>query len=77
MKIEGEIESISHREKLIARFSKTPESGARVFDNKSKLIGKVGWIFGPVDDPYVEVKLKDDPKKRLTMMNGKIYAEEI
>lgn len=77
MKIEGEIESISHRDKIVARFSNIPEPGARVFNNKNKLIGEVGWIFGPVDDPFVEVKLNVDPRKRLTMMREKLYVEEI
>jgi len=77
LKIEGEIESISHREKIIARFSKIPGIGANVFDNKNKLIGEVDWIFGPVEDPFVEVKLNVNPRKRLTMMREKIYVEEI
>ncbi len=68
---------VSDNEDLIARFPKIPQIGASVFDNKNKLIGKVGWIFGPVEDPYVEIKPEIDPKNRLTMMREKIYVGEI
>ena len=77
MKIEGKIETVSEHGEIIARFPKIPKIGASVFDNKNELIGKVGWIFGPVEDPYVEIKLDIDPKHRLTMMREKIYVEEI
>ncbi|MBS3782442.1 MAG: hypothetical protein KGY66_02140 [Candidatus Thermoplasmatota archaeon] len=77
MKIEGKIETISDHEEIIARFLKLPQIGASVFDNKKKFIGEVGWIFGPVENPYVEIKLNIDSKKRLTMMREKIYVEEI
>jgi len=77
LKIEGEIENISHRGKIIARFSKIPEIGAYVFDNKNKRIGEVCWIFGPVQDPLIEIELDVDPRKRLTMMRKRIYVEEI
>lgn len=62
---------------LIARFPKIPQIGASVFDDKNKLIGKVGWIFGPVEDFYVEIKLDIDSKTRLTLMREKIDVGEI
>ncbi len=75
--MEGNIETVSDHGEIIARFPEMPKIGALVFDNKNELIGKVGWIFGPVEDPYVEIKLDIDPKKRLTMIKEKIYVEEI
>ncbi len=77
MKIKGKIETVSDNGDLIARFPQIPQIGASVFDNKNKLIGKVGWIFGPVEDPYVEIKPEIDPKNRLTMIRERIYVEEI
>jgi len=77
LKIEGKIETISDHGEVIARFPKIPQIGASVFDNKNKLIGEVGWIFGPVEDPFVEIKLDIDPKNRLTMIRERIYVEEI
>jgi len=77
LKIEGKIETISDSREIIARFPKIPQIGASVFDNKNKLIGEVGWIFGPVEDPFVEIKLDIDPKNRLTMIRERIYVEEI
>lgn len=77
MKIEGKIETVSDQGEIIARFPKIPQIGASVFDNKNELIGEVGWIFGPVADPFVEIKLDIDPKNRLTMMKEEIYVEEM
>lgn len=62
---------------MIARFPFTPEVGSPVVDKKKETIGKVSWIFGPTENPYVEIKLNRDPKKRLSILNEEVYVEEI
>ncbi len=77
MKVEGDVKSVADQTTLIAKFNTIPEVGSSVLDKKKKEIGEVRWIFGPVDDPYVEVGLESDTKKRLSILNEKIYVEEI
>jgi len=77
LKIEGKIETVSGSEELITRFPETPPIGASVFNNKNKFVGEVKWIFGPVEDPYVEIKLDAELKNKLTMLDERIYVEEI
>ena len=74
---EGNIKCVTDQGDVIARFSHTPEEGTPVMDKKKIKIGKVGWIFGPADHPYVEIKLSRVPKKRLSILNDKIYVEEM
>ncbi len=77
MRTEGNIMCVTDQGELIARFPKTPKMGSPVLDKKKKIIGKISWIFGPADDPYVEIKLNKEPKKRLSILNENIYVEEI
>ncbi len=75
--MEGEIKSIRNTRQLIAKFPELPPISAQVFDNKGKKIGIVTWIFGPVKSPLVEIKLDSEMRRMITVMNEKIYVEEI
>ncbi len=77
MRSEGNIRCITDQGDVIARFPHTPMMGSPVLDKKKNKIGEVSWIFGPVADPYVEIKLENEPKKRLSILNDKIYVEEM
>ena len=76
MNIRGNIDRISHRGKIIARFPEAVPLGSRVFDNKNSDVGSVTWIFGPVDRPYVEIKPFSKAHTRLTSSGREIYVEE-
>lgn len=75
--LEGEIECVTGQGDIIARFARLPKMGAQVMDKRKKHLGEVTWIFGPAEDPYVEIKTNSDPGKRLSILNKDIYAEEI
>ena len=57
MKILGKSLHVANSGKLIAKSSQTPISGALVFDNDKKKIGKVNSVFGPTKEPYVSINL--------------------
>lgn len=76
MNIEGKIDKISHRGKIIARFPRAVSIGSEVIDNKSKKVGTVTWVFGPVDRPYVEINPVSKTHTRFSSLGREIYTEE-
>ncbi len=57
MKFLGNSLHIANSGKLIARSDKTPSAGGIVFDSNKNKIGKVNYVFGPTDKPYVSIRL--------------------
>jgi len=49
---------VSHRGSVILRSEKTPPIGAQVVDKKVQPVGRVLDVFGPVQQPYVSVRIK-------------------
>jgi RNA-binding protein len=53
----------SHRG-LIVRANKAlediPELNSKVFNKRMELIGRIFDIFGPVDQPYISIKMSGD-----------------
>ncbi|NLL94282.1 MAG: hypothetical protein GX224_00740 [Thermoplasmatales archaeon] len=54
---------------VLAIGSVAPEIGDAVYDSKKKKIGSVRRVFGPVDSPYVSVKLSG----KTSPGDGKLY----
>ncbi len=76
MRIEGYIDSISHDGKIIARFPRMISLNTPVKDIRNKKIGKIDWIFGPVDEPYFEIEPQNKSQKTLSLIGNKVYLEE-
>ncbi|MFP4051960.1 MAG: H/ACA ribonucleoprotein complex subunit GAR1 [Thermoplasmata archaeon] len=76
MRTEGYIDSISDNGKIIARFPASVNSNTLVKDIRNKTIGKIDWIFGPVDEPYYEIEPLNKSQKTLSLIGNKIYVEE-
>lgn len=57
MKFLGNSLHIANSGKLIARSDKTPSDGGIVFDSKKNKIGKVNYVFGPTNKPYISIRL--------------------
>ena len=76
MRIEGYIDSISNEGKLIARFSRKVDLNNSVKDTRNNKVGKIDWIFGPVDKPYYEIYPFKKSQKTLSLIGNKIYVEE-
>ncbi|RBQ24094.1 hypothetical protein ALNOE001_04670 [Candidatus Methanobinarius endosymbioticus] len=55
MKFLGNISHLSNSGRLIARSSQSPPTGASVFSNDKKKIGKIVEIFGPTKEPYISI----------------------
>lgn len=47
----------THRDSLIVKAKNIPTMESKVYDKSKKEIGYVKKIFGPVNSPYVEVKV--------------------
>ncbi len=76
MKVLGNILHVANSGKLIAIANTTPPSGAYVFTNDNKKIGRVNDVFGPVKSPYVSIKLfRSANKEELQNRTGeKLYV---
>lgn len=75
MKLLGVIQDIGFDGRLIVRGTFAPGSHDRVLDNRSKPLGYVRRVFGPVDSPYIMVDLA--VKSNLLAAVGKqVYVEE-
>ncbi len=57
MKFLGKSLHIANSGKLIARSNKTPPTEGIVFDSDKNKIGKVNYIFGPTNKPYISIRL--------------------
>lgn len=76
LRTEGEIVARTEGDKIIARFAEEVETGVKIIDNRGQGFGQVNEIFGPVDDPYVEIQMADDRSLRHSMLDKKIYTED-
>ncbi len=58
----GKVLHISKRGSIILRTDKTPSAGSKsvVLDKKSQEIGVIIDVFGPVKEPYVAIRPKQD-----------------
>jgi len=77
LRYKGEITRVTDEGDMIGRFTHVPEMGTAVLDKRKRTIGKVTWIFGPVERPFVEIKTNNDSRKRVSILNEPIYVEEI
>jgi RNA-binding protein len=76
MKLLGVIQDITFDGKLVVRGAFAPYPRERVMDNRSKVLGQVRRVFGPVDSPYVMV----EPTGKISLLGtvGKqVYIEEV
>jgi RNA-binding protein len=76
MKLLGVVQDIGFDGKLIVRGSFAPGVRDRVVDNRSKPLGSVRRVFGPVDSPYIMV----EPTGRsnlLAAVGKQVYVEEV
>ncbi len=76
LRTKGKIVEISNRDKVIARFSRELDLETEVKDKRNRTIGKISWIFGPVDDPYYEINTSSYGRNRLALDGDALYAEE-
>ena len=62
MKRLGKVLHISKRGSIILRTDKTPPVGSRsiVLDKKAQEVGTIIDVFGPVKEPYVAIRPKQD-----------------
>jgi RNA-binding protein len=60
---------------LIARAEQVPKLGAKVHDQKNKLVGRVSDIFGPTSTPYIAIKPVSniDPHDIAGLVNEEMY----
>jgi rRNA processing protein Gar1 len=56
MELLGAVENISYNGSLIVRGRFAPPRGSKVVDGRSKALGRVKRIFGPVAEPFIAVE---------------------
>lgn len=58
------IGTIDNGGRAVARCPKAPEIGDKVADGTGRVIGRVSKVFGPVDNPYISIRLEDGARLR-------------
>jgi RNA-binding protein len=76
MRLLGVVQDIGFDGKLIVRGALTPGPRDRVLDNRSKPLGYVRRVFGPVDSPYIMVEPAGN-SNLLTAVGKQVYVEEV
>ena len=76
MKKIGIVRDINHRGELLLKGGGPGKPGTPVFDSRKNRVGKVVRTFGPVDSPYLLVKIGNVPEKdRMEFLNAELYTE--
>jgi RNA-binding protein len=76
MKLLGIIQEVGFDGKLIVRGTFAPGFRERVVDNRSKPLGYVRRVFGPVESPYVIVEPTGN-SSLLAAVGRQVYIEEV
>lgn len=71
MRVLGRVRVVSKNKNLIVEASEKPRIGDKVYDEKMALVGYVYDIIGPVNSPFVVVKVDLD-KWKPEALQGKI-----
>lgn len=69
----GVVENIAYSGALIVRARFAPPAGAKVLDGRSRALGRVKRVFGPVAEPYVAVEPLRLPT--LSLMGTEVYIQ--
>jgi rRNA processing protein Gar1 len=69
----GTIEDISYRGMLIVRPPFVPRTGAKVVDRRSRTIGRIVGLVGPVSKPFVLIEPLGDGGKGAGMVGMAVY----
>ena len=75
MLIQGKIVNIIDRDIIIGRFPRTIPLGSSVEDNRRNHLGIAHSLLGPVDNPYVEIRLRKKVDNPISMMERGVYVE--
>ncbi len=75
MLIQGKVVNIIDRDVIIGRFPRSIPLGSSVVDNRRKHLGVAHSLLGPVDDPYVEIRVKNRLTNPISMMERSVYVE--
>lgn len=76
MKLLGVVQDITFDGRLLVRGTMTPYPRDRVMDNRSKVLGQVRRIFGPVDSPYILIE-PSGKSSLLASVGKQVYVEEV
>lgn len=68
MKIKGKV--ICHMDRYIIARMKVNKLGGKVYSSSGRYIGRIIKLFGPVDNPYVKIKVE----RRWGRNVGEIYV---
>lgn len=73
MKYIGTVITVSPKGELIVRSKTVPELGTHVIDKSRRQLGIVTNIFGPVNNPYISIKLLKRGRAMLNPVGIEVY----
>ena len=75
MLIQGKVVNVINRDVMVARFSQGIPRGTKIVDNRKQQLGTALSLMGPLDNPFVEIRVKGNQLNPISMMEKSVYAE--
>ncbi|UCE37058.1 MAG: H/ACA RNA-protein complex protein Gar1 [Thermoplasmata archaeon] len=72
----GLIKGLGYDGNLLVLGKLTPKLNSKVVDNSKKIVGTVTRVFGPVDSPYISIKVPKNQKPTLDIVGKVVYLRE-
>ncbi|MEE9152134.1 MAG: H/ACA RNA-protein complex protein Gar1 [Thermoplasmata archaeon] len=72
----GKVKGLGYNGRLIVKGKFAPKLELEVVDNTKKVLGKIARVFGPVDSPYILIKLPKNRRPSLNIVGKSVYVRE-
>ena len=70
----GTVSEITSDGRVVVQTTTPPDMGGPVFDARNRRIGKIVRIFGPVDRPFVSVRVDD---RFISLAGAELYTQKV
>jgi rRNA processing protein Gar1 len=72
----GQVRGLGYNGRLIVKGNFTPKLELEVMDNTKRIIGRIARVFGPVESPYISIKLPKNHRPSLDIVGKEVYVGE-
>lgn len=72
----GQVRGLGYNGRLIVKGNFAPRLELDVMDNTKRVIGRITRVFGPVESPYISIKLPKNQRPSLDIVGKEVYIRE-
>lgn len=72
----GQVRGLGYNGRLIVKGNFVPRLELEVLDKTKKKIGIIARVFGPVESPYISIKLPKNHRPSLDIVGKEVYVVE-